>query len=109
MRYRAPALSERIPACGARLTMDRRSLFSKAFAGGSYRLDIFRFPAPAQNLRHQHRMIETFQVQIVDRTAFDERLDHAVDAPGDDDLVRLGFVAQAGGEVGDAADRGVFE
>ena len=54
-------------------------------------------------------MIEPLQVQIVDRPALDPLLDHAVDAPADHDLVGLGFVAEPRGEVGDAADRGVFQ
>ena len=54
-------------------------------------------------------MIETLQHEIVDRAAFDPRLDDAVDAAAHHDLVGLGFVAQPRGEVGDAADRAVFQ
>jgi len=48
-------------------------------------------------------------MQLFERVAFDPGLDHAEHAPGHHDLVGLGFVAQPRGEVGDAADRGVFE
>ena len=71
--------------------------------------DVVDFLAPAQNLRRQNRMIESLQIQIVDRPALDPLLDHAVDAPGHHDLVGLGFVAQPRRKVGDAADRGVFQ
>ena len=54
-------------------------------------------------------MIESLQIQIVDRLPLDPRLDHAVDAPAHHDLVGLGFVAQPRRQVGDAADRGVFQ
>ena len=54
-------------------------------------------------------MIETFQLQIVDRPAFDPLLDHAIDAPANHDLPGFGFVAEPRGQIGDAADRGVFE
>src|ERR1700730_4809862 len=54
-------------------------------------------------------MIEALENQIIERLAVDPWLDHAVDAPGDHDLAGLGFVAEARGEVGDAADRGVFQ
>jgi hypothetical protein len=64
------------------------------------------FPPP-QNLDRQHQMIEPFQVQLFERVAFDPGPDHAKDARGGHDLVRLGFVARPRGEVGDAADRGV--
>src|SRR6266704_3621055 len=66
------------------------------------------FP-PAQDLHREHRMIEALQVQLFERVAFDPALDHAEHAPANHDLVGLGFVAQPRGEVGDAADRGVFE
>src|ERR1700730_11447562 len=69
----------------------------------------FGLVAPAQNLHRQHRMIKPLQVQIVERLAIDPGLDHAKDAPGDHDLVRFRLVAQPRGEVGDVADRGVFE
>jgi hypothetical protein len=41
--------------------------------------------------------------------AFGPWLDHAEHALADHDLTGLGFVAQPRGQVGDAADRGVFE
>src|ERR1700723_629709 len=67
------------------------------------------FFAPAQNFGSEDRMIEALQMQIVERLAFDPWLDHAVDAPAHPDLAGLGLVARPRGEVGDAADRGVFE
>src|SRR5215467_581932 len=67
------------------------------------------FLAPAQNLGGEHGMIESLQIEIVDRLALDPLLDHAVDAAAHHDLAGLGLVAQARGEVGDAADRGIFQ
>jgi len=54
-------------------------------------------------------MIEALQVQIIDRPRLDEIFHHAIDPPCDHDLAGLGFIAQPRGEVGDRADRGVFE
>jgi len=60
---------------------------------------------PAQDLHGQHRVIEPLELEIVERTGFDGVFDDAVDAAADHDLVGLGFAAQTGGEVGNAADR----
>src|SRR5262245_17694326 len=67
------------------------------------------FLTPAQNLGRKHGVIESLQVEVVDRLSLDPLLDHAVDAAAHHDLAGLGLVAQAGGEVGDAADRGIFQ
>src|SRR6185369_928526 len=67
------------------------------------------FLAPSQNLRRQNRMIESLHIQIIDRPALDPWLDHAGDAAAHHDLASLGLAAEAGGEVGNAADRGVFQ
>src|SRR5260370_42247185 len=71
--------------------------------------DVVNVLAPAQNLHREHRMIKTLQVQIIDRPRFDEIFHHAVDAPRDHDLAGFRLVAQPRGEVGDRADRGIFE
>ena len=85
----------------------RRSLAAAGGGGGD--VDDVGVLAPAQDLGGEDRMIEALEMQIVDRAALDPLLDHAVDAAADHDLVRLGFVAQPRGEVGDAADRGIFQ
>ena len=54
-------------------------------------------------------MVKTLELEIVEGAGFDPGLDHAVDAAAHHDLVGLGFAAEAGGEVGDAADRGIFQ
>jgi hypothetical protein len=53
-------------------------------------------------------VIKTLENEIVERAGFNPRLGHAVDAPGDHDLVCVGLIAQPQGQIGDAADRGVF-
>ena len=53
--------------------------------------------------------VEALQGQGGDRGGIDPRLDHAEHPLADDDLSARRLVAQAGSEIGDAADRCVFE
>src|SRR5215468_12545626 len=103
----------RTTACGGygpRLSPGRRKLLHPSLrrrGGGIHH--VVDLLAPAQNLGGQHGVIEALQVEVVDRLALDPLLDHAVDAAAHHDLAGLGLVTQAGGEVGDAADRSIFQ
>jgi hypothetical protein len=78
--------------------------------GSSSRLDdVLDLFAPAQNFHRQHRVAEALELQIVHRHSVDPAFNHAVDAAAHHDLAGLGFGAQARGEIGDTADRSIFE
>src|ERR1700761_6400997 len=64
---------------------------------------------PTQNLRGKDRVTESLEMQVIERPAFDQGFDHAVDAAAHHALVGAGLVARRRSEVGDAADRGIFQ
>src|SRR5205814_6012375 len=56
-----------------------------------------------------HRPLESVQLHVAQVLGEDELLDLGEDALRDEDVPRLGEVAQAVGEVGDVADRAVVD